>query len=129
MKQNGHEKAWETFYNAGKYLGLNYARVLESQANLKGIELIDSFMMILKIRGYGILTTTELNFENGTGKMASPKLMKSSLMVNSSKNPVDAEMAGAIAGVFEHVFKRSVTCEETMCVAKGDPFCEFSFHI
>ncbi|MHA1895450.1 MAG: V4R domain-containing protein [Candidatus Helarchaeota archaeon] len=121
------KKTWEIYYNAGKYLGLNYAEVLESQANLQGIELIDSFIMLLKIRGYGILTTTELDFEKGSGKMASPKLIKSSTMINTTTYPVDAEIAGAIAGIFEHLLKKEVICEETMCVAKGDPFCEFTF--
>ncbi len=42
-----------------------------------------------------------------------------------SDRPVCDFLAGYLVGVLEEVFHVKFTCEESKCIAKGDPYCEF----
>ena len=45
--------------------------------------------------------------------------------VRNSKKTVCYTFTGLFSGIAETIFGRTMICEETKCIAKGDPFCQF----
>ena len=45
-----------------------------------------------------------------------------------SKQPVCSFMRGFLSGVFGTIAGHTVHCEESLCIAKGDSYCEFTLH-
>ena len=45
-----------------------------------------------------------------------------------SEKPVCHFVAGYLAGVYESIWFEVAECAEVLCIAKGDPFCEFKIY-
>ena len=46
-------------------------------------------------------------------------------VMGKAEEPVCWQLAGYIAGYCSEVFEMNLHCRETMCLAKGDPYCRF----
>lgn len=91
-------------------------------------DIIDSVLGQIALLGMGQLKLVMLQLSEGAGifkNEKSPFAMYHKQMYGASSSPVDAYLAGIIAGTIEGVTGKTVVCIETKCVAKGDSACVF----
>ncbi len=120
----GYERSKEILYHAGERMALQFCQILTSKYKLRGMSIIRAYAQIVGTRGWGITEIKEIDLDKGYMKA----VVKNPLIGSrDSKDTVakDFISAGVFAGMLEFVTKKKLTCEETMCIAKGDPYCEF----
>ena len=120
----GAEKAKEVLYHAGERMALQFCQILTSKYKLRGMSIIRAYAQIVGTRGWGITEIVEIDLEKGYMKA---RVKNPLIGSRDSKDAIvkDFISAGVFAGMLEFVTKKKLTCEETMCIAKGDAYCEF----
>jgi len=78
--------------------------------------------------GWGVIEGVNVDVERGYAKLRIYQSFECELGRYKGK-PQSQFYRGAIAGIFAHFFGRDVKVEETKCIAKGDPYCEFEIKI
>ena len=110
-------------FEAGRKAYKSHLRIV-SEAH-RGVEKIIPFAReLFKQIGFGILEFTKVDFLNKTALIR----VRNSFECELFKETGMAEshfIRGLIAGFMSSLFGIKVDAEETKCVAKGDPYCEF----
>jgi predicted hydrocarbon binding protein len=108
-------------YVTGKYAGEQFAEMLLKKG-LKDEELKCALEVFLTNGGWGKVRA-RLNFR----KQIAVVRIRNSVLTRETKakEPVCHFISGFIAGALTIIFSKKSECVETMCKAKGDPFCEF----
>ena len=91
-------------------------------------DIIDSVLGQIAFLGLGQLKLVQLQLDVGRGLFKNEKnpfAIYHKQMYGSSPFPVDAYLAGVIAGTIEGVTGKTLVCLETKCIAKGDSACIF----
>lgn len=104
-------------------------RRLMSQKGMSGDKFIGSCMSLLDLCGWGRLSFEPSKITKGN---AAIQLEDSAIavtykkLVGVSEHPVCSATRGILAGIAAVASKRDdIEAVETMCLAKGDPYCEF----
>nr|MDO8097654.1 ATPase domain-containing protein [Candidatus Njordarchaeota archaeon] len=127
----GYEEGWNLLYQMGVESVQSFLtpffdklKIDASELTTSPLTVMDSISKFASLRGYGVLKLAR--FDERSGKVY-VRLSDSpaGLDLLDYGKPVDAFMAGAIAGAARIFMRTSVVCRETSCVAKGDEYCEF----
>ncbi|MHA1145449.1 MAG: V4R domain-containing protein, partial [Candidatus Helarchaeota archaeon] len=131
----GFEKAKEILYHAGERMALQFCQILTAKYNLTGASILRVYMQIVGSRGWGIAEIKELDLERGYLKVIVKNPLIGTAKPNNGINPPpnfkqqqsgkDFISSGVFAGILEFITKKKLICEETKCITKGDPHCEF----
>lgn len=111
------------------YEGFNVgSQAYETYVRLVGEENFDKLIEAAKVvnmtLGWGIIEVNEINRKRGTALLKIYQNFECAHGKNSGK-AYSQFYRGAIAGFFTKLFGKKVQVEETRCIAKGDPYCEF----
>jgi len=116
------EEAQALFYEAGIRAGRGSAKVQLEKWGERGEDFIKKWGKFYTSVGWLKIEKININKQNKQIRI------KKSFIADEygeSDKPVCHFLAGFFVGVFKEVFSEELTCEETMCTAKGDPCCEF----
>jgi predicted hydrocarbon binding protein len=131
FEELGYEKGYNLLYEIGfrsaKMITKGYFEKFKidiSSPTTNVSQLIEKFMSYPTLRGYGHL---ELLHFDEKKNLIRVKLTDSILISKFAGfgKPVDAYIAGTIAGIVGSALEEDVVCKQTMCQAKGDDYCEF----
>jgi len=113
------------WYILGKVAGKNIAKTEMKKPDSKLKPVPSSLDELLTESGWGTVITT--NYEPNRFEVI-VKIEKCILCRGiqfTRYGPMCHLMRGYLAGIYEALFKTSVDCTETKCLAKGDTYCEF----
>jgi predicted hydrocarbon binding protein len=99
-----------------------YAKMAKSE-NLK--DLIEVAKAVNMTLGWGIVGKIKIDSEKGIGQVRIHQSFECELSEKNGKS-YSQFYRGAIAGLFTRFFRKDVKVQETKCIAKGDPYCEFT---
>jgi predicted hydrocarbon binding protein len=85
---------------------------------------VDMFAKFISTRGWGDFTLSKTTGDNAKVRAVVHNIPVGEAMRDYGK-PVDAYMAGCVAGIASLILGERVHCRETKCVAMGDDRCEF----
>jgi len=88
-------------------------------------ELLVFLKEIFKGSGLGIVEHIDIDFDNKTAIIRVQNSFECRLFKESG-NVESHVIRGFIAGLMSSLFKTKVNVIETKCIAKGDPYCEFT---
>jgi predicted hydrocarbon binding protein len=109
-------------FNVGLKIYDDYVEMAETKRTEDLIKIARAVNMTL---GWGITELEELDEKKGKAKVRIYESFECELGKNS-ETPYSHFYRGAIAGLLTRFFRKEVKVKETMCIAKGDPYCEFS---
>ncbi|MBX5321644.1 MAG: hypothetical protein QHH12_03135 [Candidatus Bathyarchaeota archaeon] len=98
-----------------------YVKIAKSERIEDLIEVAKAINMTL---GWGIADDVNIDVKKGHAKLRIYQSFECELGKDEEK-PYSQFYRGAIAGIFTRFFGKDVKVEETKCIAKGDPYCEF----
>lgn len=103
-------------------------RAYQSYVQLAGTEELKALVTTAKAvnmtLGWSILKDAKINEESKTAMVILSENFECDLARGYGK-PYSQFYRGAIAGIFTQYFKEKMKAEETKCIAKGDPYCQF----
>lgn len=124
LKELRKEKKHFSLYSASKKSSFSWMAEISKETKRKSSqELIKLIPKILNILGLGKVSAPkkiskyEFDFyleESLTAELYGP-----------SKEPVDLQFAGLLAGFFSFIFKKNFSCEEIECMSQGFEKCKF----
>lgn len=122
------DEASAVFYEAGIRSGKEGAETMMEEYDERGLELIERVNDLIgpSGMGWGKIEVFEIDLEQAKGYYR----ISDSFIGNTygpSDKPVCHFLCGLTAGMLGGILGVSLTCEETKCQAKGDPYCEFHF--
>jgi KaiC/GvpD/RAD55 family RecA-like ATPase/predicted hydrocarbon binding protein len=127
----GYEKGFDLMYQVGMKSAesmikpyLDKFKIDISSPAFSFTDLVDAFISYPVMRGYGGFELVEFDQER---KVIRFKLTNSPVARHLAGygKPVDAYIAGSVAGGARISLGGNVVCRETLCEAKGDDHCEF----
>ena len=92
------------------------------------IDIINSVLQQSALLGYGEFKIVNINLKEGLAIFRcnnTPFAKYYKTLYGIQKNPVDAYMAGTLAGMIKVITGKDIFCIETKCIAKGDSYCLF----
>lgn len=92
------------------------------------VDLLNSVFEHIPMLGFGVFHTTKLDFATGNllvCNASSPYAKHYKGMHGMQKSPVDAYLAGFVAGTMEAIVEKTLICIEQTCIATGSPQCSF----
>jgi predicted hydrocarbon binding protein len=98
-----------------------YVKIAKSEKPEDLIEIAKAVNITL---GWGIADKVRVDVDKGTARLRIYHNFECELGENHGR-PYSQFLRGAIAGVFTRFFRKDVKVKEIMCIAKGDPYCEF----
>ena len=110
-------------YNIIKKSTKRYAQRFIDEGILNKDTSLDAAFKIMKEYGYAKKLEVVENKDNEMTIRGEGLFFGSNL--KNKKRPVDAAIAGFLAGWLETAWGKRVDVKETKCQAKGDPYCEF----
>ena len=121
--------AFSMLYEMGKYYGTEIGKhfksiALSARASISNRELIDDFFNFMKSAGWFI---PEVELSEGEKPTAVLKLREcfEDKHGERTSEPYCPFMRGFLTGFFNSVYEKEFTTQETKCISKGDPYCEF----
>ncbi|MEM3465870.1 MAG: V4R domain-containing protein [Candidatus Jordarchaeales archaeon] len=109
-------------FNIGYQTYSDYADIVGSEKTEAIVELAKTF---LRTMGWGIVDIVEMDLERGIAQVRVYESFECEIG-RGSEAAYGHFSRGLVAGFFTRLFDREVKAVETMCIAKGDPFCEFT---
>ncbi|MEM3458794.1 MAG: V4R domain-containing protein [Candidatus Bathyarchaeia archaeon] len=102
-----------------------YDRYMKA-ANSENLEdIVEVAKAVNMTLGWGIIDKIRIDVEKRAARVRIHQNFECELSENNGK-PYSQFYRGAIAGLFTRFFKKDVKVQETKCIAKGDPYCEFT---
>lgn len=95
---------------------------IASKTGLGKRYITEQVVQILTQFGYGKATIEKIGEEEMIVSLENSVI---GVQYENSEKPVCTHIAGLIAGGATAIDKREYDCEETECIAKGDPVCRF----
>jgi predicted hydrocarbon binding protein len=114
------------FYEAGIRSGKECVEALMEEWDERDLDLVKRFNPLINSLGIG--RVKEFNIDRD--QLRGHYLIENSFIADtygSSDKPVCHFICGFIAGLLEEILKINMACEEALCLATGDPHCEFKF--
>lgn len=109
-------------FNLGYQACHDYANIAGSDKPKIIIELAKTF---LRTMGWGIIEIVKMNLKKGEAQAHVYESFECEIG-KGSKEPYGHFSRGLVAGFFTYIFGKEANAAETRCVAKGDPYCEFT---
>lgn len=112
-------------------MGLGYGRLMGKRVAQMGeskLRVYRKFMNRGKYQGAGQFDTPLLEMIISGLKGEPVVRLRDSFYATSAGRTGEAEcyvMSGTIAGSSSIILNKEFDCKETMCISKGDPYCEF----
>jgi len=125
LELNDPEFERKIYYAVKKSVASRLIPAFGSEFGFKGSRMVDFLEKYFMASGWGKLSNVDLDIE---ARKAIVKVSNSALTTRLRKPvkmPADHILRGIIAGIFSAVFRESVECVETHCVALGESGCEF----
>jgi predicted hydrocarbon binding protein len=108
-------------FETGKRAYLSYVKLSERD----DVEaLINTAKAVNMTLGWGIIKDVQMNEKSKTATITLLENFECDLARGYGKT-YSQFYRGAIAGIFTEHFKEEMKAEETKCIAKGDPYCQF----
>lgn len=108
-------------FEIGKRAYMSYAQLAGTE-DLKA--LITTAKAVNMTLGWGIFKDIKINEKSKAATVTLSESFECDLARGYGK-PYSQFYRGAIAGMFTQYFKEKMKAEETKCIAKGDPYCQF----
>ena len=113
-------------YYQGFTIGFEiYNKYLEIANSEELEDLIEVAKALNMTLGWGVIDKIKVDTKNGVAKLRIYQSFECELGKSNGK-PYSQFYRGAIAGLFTRFFGKEVKIQETKCIAKGDPYCEFT---
>ena len=112
-------------FDMGKRVGASAAKKFKSSYELRGRELVETFLALQAAAGW--FDYEVVSFDEG-GPELDIRLYENFECLplkGKSDKPVSNFVRGALAGVVGEAFERDFSVNEVRCLAVGDPYCEF----
>ena len=110
--------------NIGRCIWRGYESILEALSPPDKFELVGH---IFKAYGFGRMEVVKVDVKAPSATLRFYELFEC-LIGRPSKKPYSQLMRGILATIAARVFDREMYVREVMCIAKGDPFCEFNIY-
>jgi predicted hydrocarbon binding protein len=110
-------------FEAGKECGRRSCRRIREQLQLRGGDLLKALEKHKEDERWG-----DFSFDVDLAKMTGRVVVKSSFEAKKyarTGSSICHFVRGYLVGVLSELFGRDVVLEETLCLSKGDPYCEF----
>jgi predicted hydrocarbon binding protein len=117
------EEAKVLFYEASINAGKDTAKILIKK--IKNKDFINKLMKFYNSNGCGWFKIKKIDIVPEKGGYIQINQSFIAEEYGKSEKPACDFLAGFFVGLFEEIFKKEYTCEETKCIAKGDKYCEF----
>lgn len=128
LEELSEEEASASLYEMGMTAAKESTKVLLEQWEERGGDFLKRWGDFYSSTGVGWFKLEEIDVdpEKREGHL---KITQSCIAgeYGPSAKPVCHYLAGFFVGVLEEVLGGRLVCEETLCAAKGDPYCEFRF--
>lgn len=116
-------------YYTGYEIGLESGKAQREMGHQLGVTDLAQIVKDISISffnciGFGLAETLKLKTEPFYALIRMHDSFECELGRKVEK-PYSQLIRGILAGVFTELFRTNVQVEETKCVAKGDPYCEF----
>ena len=108
-------------FSGGKYMG-NY---IKSMLKLKERDLIAEVLKIYQAAGWGRIELVKFDIDRPELIIRVYGSIECSAFKGLGK-PASHFMRGHLSGLLSSLLDTNITLIETKCIAKGDPYCEFS---
>ncbi|MEM2929954.1 MAG: V4R domain-containing protein [Thermoproteota archaeon] len=108
-------------FNIGYKTYSDYAGIAGPEKPEAAVELAKTF---LRTMGWGVVDIVKMDLENREVQARVYESFECEIG-RGGETAYGHFSRGLVAGFFTQVFGREVKAVETMCVAKGDPYCEF----
>jgi hypothetical protein len=120
------EQARAMFYDAGVRAGRKSTSVLLEEWEERGMDFLKRLKGFYSSEGVGWFKIREIDV-NPQKQRGYIRIEQSFIAeeYGSSDKPVCDFLSGYFVGIMEKVFGGQFSCNETKCIAKGDPYCEF----
>jgi predicted hydrocarbon binding protein len=113
-------------YYQGFTIGQRMRQAYREEHGLKNPkELTELLMIDAKTLGWGILEFAEINLEEGEAQIRVYQSFECEIG-KGSEAPYGHFIRGILAGFFTDIFGEEAKAVETKCIAKGDPYCEYT---
>ena len=123
----GKERMVEVMYQSGFESGYDFATAIASMSELKGVQILEEYMRLASVRGWGRFKKILTDVEAGVFTIQ----IQSSIVEEfpPGEGRVCHIWRGLFAGVVQAVLESlektgDLRSEETMCLADGDSHCE-----
>lgn len=114
-----------TLYYQGLSIGhqiyYSYAKVARVEEPRVLVGLLKAYAKTL---GWGVIEVVKMDLETGKAELRVYESCECEIG-KGSEQPYSQLVRGILAGLFSPVFGKEAKAIETMCIAKGDPYCEF----
>jgi len=119
--------AKKLIYDEGHFVGELAVGQLVHKYGMTGMKAVENGLEITKFAGFGgSWKIPELDDKgNSIMHVASNYAKEYRERYGKQRGCIDYHWAGVLAGGYKTIYNIDVICYETMCVAKGDPYCEF----
>ena len=128
----GSEKAGEVMYQSGFESGHDFATALAAMSKLKGEEILEEYLRIASVRGWGRFETVKADVSTGLFMVR----VHTSIVEEfpPGKGKVCHIWRGSLAGVVQAILESlgktgEIKSEEMKCMADGDPYCEIQITV
>lgn len=125
LKRDLSSAAYFVLYDMGVALGERKVETTAAAFGLKGRKLIEEILLERLSRGWCIAELISFDPEMGRIRIRAVELFECLPLKGKLTEPRSHLFRGYLAGIAGKVLERSVKVEEVLCVAKGDPHCEF----
>jgi len=120
------EGASSVLYEAGLSAGARSAKVLLDEWEERGEAFIEKWISVYEETGVGWFKTKKIEIDYDEKKALIQIVHPfTTSQYGESTKPICYFLCGYFAGALETLLQENMTCEETFCTAKGDPYCEF----
>ena len=121
------KKAKKLIYDEGHYVGELAVGQIVHKYGMKGMKAVETGLEITRFAGFGGTWKIPVLDDKGNAIMhvESNYAKEYMLRFGKQKECIDYHWAGVLAGGYQTIYNIDTICYESMCVARGDPYCEF----
>lgn len=128
----GKERMAEVMYQGGFSGGYDFATAIASMSNLEGEAVLDEYLRVASVRGWGRFKKMKADVEEGEFVIQIESSIAEGFPPGEGKvcHTWRGIFAGVVQAVLESLGKTdALRSEETMCMADGAPLCEIRVHV
>ncbi len=128
----GKERMAEVMYQSSYSGGYDFATAIASMSDLSGEQILDEYLRIASVRGWGRFNKIGADVERGEFIIQIESSIAEEFMPGEGKvcHIWRGLFAGVVQAVLESLEKTgTLRSEETMCLTDGDSLCEIRVHV
>jgi predicted hydrocarbon binding protein len=113
-------------YGMGEAAGRSFYKGIASQIGPETIRShIKDIIGLHKAQGWGDFKLTSVDLDKATAVVEAHGNFECVPFEGKSSSPQSDFVRGHLGGVFSEIFGKRVNVTETLCVARGNPYCQF----